>query len=84
MSLAAPSVGVGCPRRVTGVCTGGGLVGLVHQSVDGVEVLMAAAALGRSPLTAAIAAGLRATRSSVAALTLDPAGRHWLLVRAVL
>lgn len=58
VSLAAGGMGARRPGGMAGVCAGGGLVGLVHQSVDGVEVLVAAAALRRPPLTAGGAACL--------------------------
>lgn len=83
VALAAPSVGAWPSWGVTGVGAGGGFVGLVHQSVDGVEVLVAAAALRRPALAAGVAARLGAPRGPVAALTLDPAGRHGLLVGTV-
>lgn len=84
VALTAPSVGAWCPWRVIGVCAGGRLIGLVHQSVDRVEVLVAAAALGRTPLTAGVAACLGAPRGPVATLTLDPTRCHGLLVGAVI
>lgn len=70
--------------RVTGVCAGGRLVGLIHQSVDRVEVLVAAAALGGPSLTATITTRLGPPGRSVAALTFDPAWRHGLLIGTVI
>lgn len=77
-------MGVGALGRVAGVCAGGRFIRLVHQSVDGVKVLVAAAALGGPSLTAAITTCLGPPGSPVAALTLDSAGRHGLLIGTVI
>lgn len=77
-------MGVGALGRVAGVCAGGRFIRLVHQSVDGVKVLVAAAALGGPSLTAAITTCLGPPGSPVAALTLDSAGCHGLLIGTVI
>lgn len=84
VALTTPSVSARRPWRVVGVCAGGGLISLVHQSVNRVDVLVAATALGRTPLTAGVAACLRAPRGPVATLTLDPTRCHGLLVGTVI
>lgn len=80
MTLTSPSRRPGTWCWVIRVSTCGRLVGFVHESVYGVEILMSSGALGSPSLRAA---SLRPARGSVSALALNPSGSHWLLVLAL-
>lgn len=53
------------------------LIGLVHESVHRIEILMPPGSLRGPSLRGP---RLRTTRGSVTALTLDSSGCHWLLI----